>query len=1599
MKKIIAIILAAALILVCVLSVTAEDVSVKTGTDNLALSATASATDSHSSCPISNVNDGSLDTRWAPDTWQASKLPVWMQLSWDTEVTFDTLEIHERNNAATGNRANEFTVSVSDNGTNFTEIFRGYGIGMTGRTIKLSGSYTAKHIRVTFISVNEGVTDNPTITEFAVYCNNSPEETNLAKYATVDAISNYSDSNFNLHCGLLNDGNRNAEQSATARWTTREWRASTLATTPIWCQYEWSAPVEFNTVDIYEYKAVGVFRANEFRISVSDDGKTFTDIYTGYGMGEKRSVQLNRQIETRYMRITIYSVLEKVTDMPCINEIEVYNNERPLAMMAQISADSEEGHGVEYLNDGIKDGTNYWTAKTDSELPIGITFKWKKEVSLDTIILYEQATNGKYAVNGFNVEASVDGDKWETVFVGTQIGEAFEARLSRTVYVTELRINFTEVSATDRSLSLREIEFYNNNTGIEPQNYAIGADVTASSIRPAYGSEDFDPGNITDANRNNRYVPLDNAKMPLTITLSWENIISFDRVDIYEWKDGNGNYRADSISIKTSINGTEWQPFYDGNGIGSCLSATINNPINAKYLQLSINSIKAGLPESYKPCICEIEVMKQSDSANLLGFSCDGKITLDDKNATATVSVAESVVDLSKAFDPGLVIVDGATVNPKGPQNFNAPIKYTITSSNGKISREYTVMVEYEKMLSDDDLTDKGSDEVEAFGPTPSPSQYRYQKQEMAAFCHFGMKTFTNQEVMTEKVDISNWTLSERADTDGYIKTLKDAGFDMVIFTAKHHDGLCMWDTAMTDFKITNTVYGEDFLAQISESCNKYDMDMGLYLQPWDIHSKYYGYYDENGNQTDKEHDVLDYNDYYATQLEEILSNEKYGHNGVFREIWLDGAKISSEPQDYDFERYVQVMHKYEGKDVLIFGVTKYAKVRWCLNESGVANEETWSKSNGYLGEDGIMYCNDLGEGVKYKGTNTSKGYKNGNIWTVNEVDTVLTSGWFWGPNKHTPKTLENMREIYLDSVGHNSVLLLNVPINTSGTLDPAIKNRIIEFGTNVKQSFETGNMLEQDGVKVYANEVLNDDIKFKPSNVFDGNDNTYWTANDGSKEVSLRIDFGKKVTFDTVVIEEAIQFGQRVESFKIMYKNDAGRWTTFSQGTTVGGKRVALENAITTDEMIIYLQGMTDNVTGKVGTPVISHIGAYKATPAFEKSSGAPEGIESYDNTDQTVFSYTGWENVENIDCVSGGFIKGTKNDSMTLSFKGTKAWLIGNKGTGAYSFSVSVDGKTAKTITYSPTTSMATMTGQILYETEDLSDGTHAIELTVLSGSPEIDALFVLNNGGKGYLEFEKDAYTVNEDMSYEIKIVRKGGSKGKISALIQDMPGSAVQTHYYNTEGIRVDFADGEREKTFTLRTMRYTEETGTLSFTLEIINADEEDNTFAAGFNTPVLVNIIDAESYEGDFVKSFEIQSLPDKLIYKLGDFLDLTGLKIKATYITGDTRILYADQYRADVNTLDKLGEKTVTLSAIYDDVSVSFKVKVAENGDVNGDGNIDVCDLVAIKLGNEAGDINDDGKINNDDAEIIRRIIINNENIPANADKSVKLVDLYKED
>jgi len=796
--------------------------------------------------------------------------------------------------------------------------------------------------------------------------------------------------------------------------------------------------------------------------------------------------------------------------------------------------------------------------------------------------------------------------------------------------------------------------------------------------------------------------------------------------------------------------------------------------------------------------------------------------------------------------------------------------------------------VEETTYLSDLDLTDKGTGDVAAFGATPTDAQYAYHTQELSAFLHFGMNTFTGNEWGDGKETPDMFALDKKIDADHYVKTLKEAGFKSLIVTAKHHDGFCIWDSAWTEHDTASTDYpGGDVLADISAACTKYDMNMGLYLSPWDENSVYYGYYDENGNPTTEENDVLKYDDYYVGQLEEILGNDKYGNNGEFYEIWMDGAKgTGADAQYYDTDRYVHVIKSYEGDDILLFGAGVHANVHWIGNEGGVANEETWAK-----GIHDVTWIN-VAPVVTYKDMQVYVGQRNGNLWSIPEVDARITSGWFWGENKRVPKTLIELRDMYMDSVGHNSVLLLNVPLNDQGELDGAIEDRVREWGENLKKSFSENNLAAAEGVTVLADSVHNQDVRFSPSHVADGNDDTYWTAEQGRKTSSLLVDFGKETVFDALTIEEEIRLGQRVEAFAVYYKTVDGEWYEYGRGTTVGSKRVLMGKPVQATQVRVEFTGLTAG-DGTVATPVISHLGIHKVTDEFAYAKALPDGVTEIAATD-AAFTVDGWHLTSPASATEDAYYSGRNGATMTVAFTGSKAWLRGipfEKTT----LAVSLDGGGEEVVT--PSDSM-------FYETGDLTFGEHTLTVRVVSGKGQVSGLCVLDNGGVGLLDFEQSRYSVDENVWLDVKIIRKGGSSGRLSAIVQDNPGSAVQSSYVPTEGIPVVFEDGETEKTVRIRTKRYTEKTGTLSFTLDLVPA-EGTAELAKGFNTPAVVDILDAESLVAPYLQSIQIAKVPDRTEYDVGEAVDLTGLVVTGAFTS-------ANLQWSEIASGKKLGEAKI---------------------------------------------------------------------------------------
>lgn len=768
--------------------------------------------------------------------------------------------------------------------------------------------------------------------------------------------------------------------------------------------------------------------------------------------------------------------------------------------------------------------------------------------------------------------------------------------------------------------------------------------------------------------------------------------------------------------------------------------------------------------------------------------------------------------------------------------------------------------------VTDADCADNNTDAPAADEVVPDANQYKYQKDELAAFCHFGPNTFnelewgfnpsTQKKLYEGRTPDEIFTLESDFDAETLVNTLKNAGFKKLIVTAKHHDGFCIWNSKYTDYDIASTSYknGEgDILAEISKACTAANMDMGLYLSPWDVAESTFG---SNGGSIDNA-----YNEYYNNQLEEILSSPKYGNNGHFVEVWMDGANgYNNVPQTYNFEKWYATIQKYEGReadykaDCMLFGAGTHTTVRWIGNENGFADDTTWAKSTI---RDGQIYNDDSQRTGDYKGDPTdgySNGYEDGNHWTVPEADARITSGWFWGTQKNTPRTLTNLAEMYFRSVGHNATLLLNVPPNNEGKVDKAIQDRVVEFGQNVQDTFKT-NLAKADGTTITASNVRGNDIDFKPGNAVDDDDATYWTTDDGTTSGSLTIKWDSAKRFDVVSIEEAIQNGQHINSYKVEYKeNDNASWQTMERGVTVGSKRLIRTSPISATQVRITV----GTSTGKV--PQLSEVGVYKASKGFQLSGAAPDGMDSTSVNDKTKFKFSssGWNPQTGTTYINGQNTWSNKEGaSFTYEFDGTKVYLMGTKDPNHGQADVYIDNMDTPVATID-THDTVRSTGAKIFESADLKNGHHKLKLVAkTTAAIGVEAAYVINNDGKGMLEIENETYTMNENSDLAVKIKRVGGTTGEITAKLEPNPGSAIQKHF-NTELIStVQFANGESEKVISpaAHANRVPTTDGDVYFTLELSSSSP-----VIGLASSAKVTILDADAITRDSLNTLITES-------------------------------------------------------------------------------------------------------------------------------------------
>jgi alpha-L-fucosidase len=425
--------------------------------------------------------------------------------------------------------------------------------------------------------------------------------------------------------------------------------------------------------------------------------------------------------------------------------------------------------------------------------------------------------------------------------------------------------------------------------------------------------------------------------------------------------------------------------------------------------------------------------------------------------------------------------------------------------------------------------------------PVPSKRQLTWQQLETTAFIHFTVNTFTDKEWGdgTEDPRIFN---PAGLDARQWIKALKNAGFKMAIITAKHHDGFCLWPSAYTDHSVKKSPWKNghgDVVKEVADACREYGLKFGVYLSPWDRHEPSYG--------------TSSYNTYYKNQLRELLT--RYGE---ISEVWFDGAKgENAKDMEYDFKGYWKIVRQLQPKAVIFSDAGP--DVRWVGNETGNAGQTCWSTIN----------TEGMAPG-KADPKYLNSGDANGQYWIPPETDVSIRPGWFYHSSENdkikTPKQLVNL---YYESVGHNSLLLLNIPPDREGLFSEKDIESISGFRNILNETFKNN----------LAKPVL-------PRVLTDKNVSTYQSLKPGQP---LIIDFKKPVVIDRALLQENIATGQRIAKASIEYW-DGKSWRNLSEFTTVGYKRLLRFNEQTVEKLRI-------TVLESKGIARLSEVGFFKAS------------------------------------------------------------------------------------------------------------------------------------------------------------------------------------------------------------------------------------------------------------------------------------------------------------------------------------------------------------------------------------------------------------------
>ncbi len=196
-------------------------------------------------------------------------------------------------------------------------------------------------------------------------------------------------------------------------------------------------------------------------------------------------------------------------------------------------------------------------------------------------------------------------------------------------------------------------------------------------------------------------------------------------------------------------------------------------------------------------------------------------------------------------------------------------------------------------------------------------------------------------------------------------------------------------------------------------------------------------------------------------------------------------------------------------------------------------------------------------------------GHHDGKFWPPAECDVSIRPGWFYHAREDSSvKSPAHLFDLYFQSVGRNASLLLNIPPDRRGRVHEKDVSALQEFKRLLDQTFVRDFAA---GATVTASNVRGKDLRFSANNLMDSDKATYWATDDAVTTALLAFTLREKSTFNSLMLQEHIALGQRVEAFAVEYWNGSA-WTQVASGTTIGHKRLLCFPDVTTDKVRLII-------------------------------------------------------------------------------------------------------------------------------------------------------------------------------------------------------------------------------------------------------------------------------------------------------------------------------------------------------------------------------------------------------------------------------------------